>query len=104
VLPATLGELDPPPEVGPVEAAWQLYASSLSAPDNDPRSVIVACAMRLAQALDRAGDRELPGVAREFRTYVAYAATFGQEADQLDVLRAKRALSRVDSVLSAVEA
>jgi hypothetical protein len=72
-LPATLAELDPPEEVGPVEAAWQLYASSLTAPANDPRSVIVAYAMRLAR---------VPGLPSHLDAYAPRGLPLGREVGE----------------------
>jgi hypothetical protein len=100
-LPATLAELDPPPEVGPVEGALRLFADSLTVRNDDPRNVITQAALRLGRALDEAPGKETAAISRELRVYVGYMADFGQQPDQLDELRAKRALSRVDSVLSS---
>jgi hypothetical protein len=102
-LPASLDELDPPFEVGAVEGALQLFANSLTVRADDPRNVITQAALKLGRALDQAQGKDTAGIARELRTYVAWMGDFAQQADQLDALRARRALSRVDSILSAGE-
>jgi hypothetical protein len=89
----------PPPEVGPVEAALQLFASSLTVREDDPRAIIVAAALKLSRALDQAQGKDTSGIARELRSFVGYMGDFGQQADALDEVRAKRALRRVALVL-----
>jgi hypothetical protein len=93
-----------PTEAGPIGSAVDAYVASLRLEDSDARSVMAACARRLAEAFDASPNRDIPAVSRELRTSLSWLAEAEDAGNQLDEIRSRRLLRRTTSILSQVDA
>jgi hypothetical protein len=93
-----------PAGAGPIGEAVDAYVSSLHLSDGDSRSVMAACARRLAQVFDTAPGREIPSLSRELQTSLAWLAEAGDAGEKLDEIRSQRLLRLTNSILSEVDA
>ncbi len=87
---------------GEVAEALSVWADALDVPEDDPRSPLLAAALRLARHLDTGTASESANLVRELRTIVSWIADADQ-SDKIDELRAKWAGRKVEHMLSAVK-
>lgn len=93
-----------PAGTGPIGSAVDAYVTSLRLDDSDARSVMAACARRLAEVFDASPGRDIPAVSRELRTSLSWLSEAGGAEDQLAEIRSRRLLRRTTSILAEVDA
>lgn len=92
-----------PDSTGPVSASVDAYVESLRLDGSDARSVMAACARRLAEAFDGSPNRDIPAASRELRTSLQWLADARDANDQLAEMRSHRLLRRTNSILDRVD-
>jgi hypothetical protein len=92
-----------PDSTGPVSASVNAYVESLRLDDSDARSVMAACARRLAEAFDGSPNRDIPAVSRELRTSLSWLAQAEEAGNALDEIRSRRLLRRTNLILDQVD-
>jgi hypothetical protein len=92
---------DAPPDDAGVSVALEAFLADLRFPEHDIRQVLLAVARKLAAALDR---RPNGAIAHELGTVLNQLVEHPNEpADQVDELRARRAVRRMQLMLADVE-
>ncbi|AGL19510.1 hypothetical protein L083_6000 [Actinoplanes sp. N902-109] len=84
---------------GPIEQAVTAYVVKLGFDEEDPRGILGAICVRVAQRIDEGG--ALPAAVKELRGLLAQITEVPtQQAGPVDEVRLRRSLRRLDQILA----